>query len=39
MLMIMRMNLPDAQTREMMLSTGMEEGMEASYVRLDQQLA
>jgi uncharacterized protein YndB with AHSA1/START domain len=38
-LMIMRMNLPDAQTREMMLSTGMEEGMEASYVRLDQQLA
>jgi uncharacterized protein YndB with AHSA1/START domain len=38
-LMIMRMNLPDAQTREMMLSTGMEEGMEASYVRLEQQLA
>jgi uncharacterized protein YndB with AHSA1/START domain len=38
-LMTMRMNLPDAQTREMMLATGMAEGMEASYVRLDGQLA
>ncbi len=34
-LMTMRMTLPDAQTRAAMLSTGMERGMEASYVRLD----
>lgn len=34
-LMTMRMTLPDAQTRAMMLSTGMERGMEASYVRLE----
>lgn len=33
--MTMRMTLPDAATREMMLATGMEEGMEASYARLD----
>jgi uncharacterized protein YndB with AHSA1/START domain len=34
-LMTMRMTLPDAQTRAAMLSTGMERGMEASYVRLE----
>lgn len=31
----MRMTLPDAETRTRMLATGMERGMEASYVRLD----
>jgi uncharacterized protein YndB with AHSA1/START domain len=34
-LMTIRMTLPDAQTRAAMLSTGMERGMEASYVRLE----
>jgi uncharacterized protein YndB with AHSA1/START domain len=34
-LMTMRMTLPDAQARAAMLSTGMEHGMEASYVRLE----
>lgn len=34
-LMTMRMTLPDAKTRAMMLATGMEHGMEASYVRLE----
>lgn len=34
-LMTIRMKLPDAQTRAVMLATGMERGMEASYVRLD----
>jgi uncharacterized protein YndB with AHSA1/START domain len=34
-LMTMRMTLPNAETRAMMLSTGMEHGMEASYVRLE----
>jgi uncharacterized protein YndB with AHSA1/START domain len=34
-LMTMRMTLPDAATRAAMLQTGMEEGMEASYVRLE----
>ncbi len=34
-LMTMRMTLPDAKTREAMLATGMERGMEASYVRLE----
>jgi uncharacterized protein YndB with AHSA1/START domain len=34
-LMTMRMTLPDAETRAAMLATGMEDGMEASYVRLD----
>ena len=34
-LMTMRMTLPDATTRTMMLSSGMEHGMEASYVRLE----
>lgn len=34
-LMTMRMTLPDAQTRAAMLATGMEHGMESSYVRLE----
>ena len=34
-LMTMRMTLPDAETRAMMLATGMEHGMEASYARLE----
>ena len=34
-LMTMRMTLPDAATRTMMLATGMEHGMEASYARLE----
>lgn len=35
-LMVMRMTLPDKATREAMLATGMEQGMEASYERLDE---
>jgi uncharacterized protein YndB with AHSA1/START domain len=38
-LMVMRMTLPDAATRKAMLASGMEHGMEASYQRLDSQLA
>ncbi|HKW17913.1 MAG TPA: SRPBCC domain-containing protein [Terriglobales bacterium] len=34
-LMTIRMTLPDTQTRAAMLATGMERGMEASYVRLE----
>ena len=34
-LMTMRMTLPDADTRAAMLASGMEHGMEASYVRLE----
>lgn len=34
-LMTMRMTLPDAETRAMMLATGMDTGMEASYARLE----
>jgi len=34
-LMTIRMRLPDSQTRNAMLATGMEGGMEASYVRLE----
>jgi uncharacterized protein YndB with AHSA1/START domain len=34
-LMTMRMTLPDEKTRAAMLSSGMEHGMEASYVRLE----
>ena len=37
-LMTMRMTLPDAQTRAAMLATGMEHGMEASYVRMESML-
>jgi uncharacterized protein YndB with AHSA1/START domain len=33
--MTMRMTLPDAATRKAMLATGMEDGMKASYVRLE----
>ena len=38
-MMTMRMTLPDETTRTMMLSTGMDVGMEASYVRLEASLA
>lgn len=34
-LMTMRMTLPDSATRDAMLATGMEDGMEASYQRLE----
>jgi len=34
-LLTLRMTLPDAATRQAMLATGMEHGMEASYARLD----
>ncbi len=34
-LMTMRMTLPDQKTRAAMLATGMEHGMEASFVRLE----
>jgi uncharacterized protein YndB with AHSA1/START domain len=34
-LMTMRMTLPDSETRKAMLATGMEHGMEDSYVRLE----
>lgn len=35
-LMTMRMTLPNEETRKIMLSTGMEHGMEASYARLEE---
>lgn len=35
-LMTMRMTLPNAETRAMMLESGMEHGMERSYQRLDE---
>lgn len=35
-LMVMRMTLPDRATREAMLATGMADGMEASYARLEE---
>lgn len=34
-ILTMRMTLPDSATRKAMLTTGMEQGMEASYVRLE----
>jgi uncharacterized protein YndB with AHSA1/START domain len=34
-LMTMRMTLPNAETRQMMLKSGMDRGMEISYVRLE----
>ncbi len=34
-LMTMRMTVPSAEVRAAMLATGMDQGMEASYVRLD----
>jgi len=36
--MTMRMTLPDVETRTRMLSSGMEPGMEASYVRLERMI-
>lgn len=36
--MTLRMTLPNAEARKQMLSTGMEHGMEASYVRLEQEI-
>ena len=38
-LMTMRMSVPDAETRKAMLASGMEMGMEASYKRLEAQMA
>lgn len=38
-LMTMRMTLPNAETRSMMLATGMDQGMEASYQRMESMLA
>ncbi len=38
-LLTVRMTLPDAETRAAMLATGMEEGMEASYARLESMMA
>jgi uncharacterized protein YndB with AHSA1/START domain len=37
-MLIMRMILPDTETRAQMLASGMEQGMEASYSRLDSTL-
>ena len=37
-MMTMRMTLPDAGTREAMLKTGMADGMEISYQRLEKLL-
>lgn len=37
-LMTMTMTLPDAETRATMLATGMADGMEAGYERLERQL-
>ena len=38
-LLTVRMTLPDAGTRQAMLATGMEHGMQASYARLEGELA
>jgi uncharacterized protein YndB with AHSA1/START domain len=38
-LLTLHMTLPDEKTRAAMLATGMEVGMEASYARLDTQMA
>ena len=38
-LLTLRMTLPDAESRAAMLETGMEEGMEASYARIDPMFA
>jgi uncharacterized protein YndB with AHSA1/START domain len=37
-LMTMRMTLPNAEARAAMLASGMEHGMEASYVRLESEI-
>lgn len=38
-LLTLRMTLPDAEVRQMMIETGMAEGMEDSYARIDPLLA
>jgi uncharacterized protein YndB with AHSA1/START domain len=38
-LLTMTMTVPDSETRAMMLATGMDQGMEVSYQRLEAQLA
>lgn len=38
-LMTIRMTLPNAATREAMLATGMDEGMEMSYARMEELMA
>ena len=38
-LMTIRMTLPDEKTRAMMLSSGMDKGMEDSYVRLEKMVS
>lgn len=38
-LLVMRMSLPDRATRDAMLATGMADGMEMGYQRLDRSLA
>lgn len=38
-LMTMRMTLPNAETRTMMLASGMDQGMEVSYQRMESLLA
>ena len=38
-LMTMRMTLPNVETRTAMLASGMEHGMEAGYLRLEQFVA
>lgn len=38
-LMTIRMTVPDTQTRSAMLATGMDKGMEASYLRLEKMIA
>ena len=38
-LLTLRMTLPDAESRAAMLETGMEDGMEVSYARIDPMLA
>lgn len=37
--MTLRMTLPDAETRSAMLATGMDQGMEASYARMEEMMA
>ncbi len=37
-MLTLRMTLPDAETRTAMLETGMEEGMEASYARMEEMM-
>jgi hypothetical protein len=37
-IMTMRMTLPNERARAAMLATGMEHGMEASYIRLEKMI-